>query len=108
MLWILKVVPTLLVHHLTENLNWWLGSILLNLWHVQVINEYDSLLVEFWSKDTSSSLFELTIDNVLHLVTLGLSGESNLNDVGVDVLWKLIKDNILDVLGFTCSSSSTE
>jgi hypothetical protein len=86
MLGILEVVPTLLVHHLTEDLNWGLGSILLNLGHIQVINEYDSLLIKFWTKDTCSSLLKLAIDNVLHLVTLGLSGESNLNDSGVDFL----------------------
>ena len=72
MLVIFAIVPASLVHELTQDFNWWLGTILFNLRHIQIINKDDSTFRVRWSEHTLSPLFQLRIDNILNLVAMSL------------------------------------
>jgi len=63
-----SVVPSLMIHPLSDELDWWLGTILFLLWHVQIINENDEPLAGWWTINTFSSLLELLVEGLLGLV----------------------------------------
>ena len=69
----LTIIPSFMVHPLSENLNGRLGSINLFLGHVQIINEDNEFLARGWSEHSLSPLFKLGIEHVLCLVRAGLS-----------------------------------
>jgi hypothetical protein len=91
---VLSVVPALVVHVLSQDLDRGLGAVSLLLGHVQVINEDDALLAHGGSVIPSSPLVHLGIDGVLGLIGRGLGREGNgdvlvvvthLVELGVDV-----------------------
>ncbi len=63
-----SIVPALMVHPLTEELNWWLCAILFLLGHVEIINEENELLADGRAVNTFSSLFKLCIHSILSLI----------------------------------------
>lgn len=66
---VLQVVPSTLIHELAQNFDWGLGSVLLYLGHVEIVNKNDCLHTEhFWSEDTSAALVRFLVDNTLDLV----------------------------------------
>jgi hypothetical protein len=54
-----SIVPAFVVHPLTEQLERWLSTILLFLWHVEVINEDDVLFTKSRTVTILSPLFEV-------------------------------------------------
>jgi hypothetical protein len=64
----LSIVPTLMVHPLSEQLDGWLSTILFFLWHVEIINEDHETFTWGWSIDSLSSLFKFLIKGVLGLI----------------------------------------
>lgn len=50
----LSVIPAAMVHPLAQQLNWWLGTVCLQGWHVQVVNEEDEVAPQGWPKHTLS------------------------------------------------------
>jgi hypothetical protein len=75
----LDVVPSTVVHPLTKQFNWRLGTVLFLLRHVKVINEDDVLLARGWTKAAFLSSAHSAINNVLGLISWCLSGESQAN-----------------------------
>ena len=59
------VLPSLVVHELAQQLNWWLSTILLHLRHVEIIHQNDLLLAQRWAVHTLAPLLQLTINDVL-------------------------------------------
>ena len=102
MLVIFSVIPATVINHLSKDLDWWLSSVLLKFWHVQVIDIDNTASSEPWSKSISSPLFNLHIDNILNHVAMGLSGKADLDDEPLALLQFLV-ENILNVLGLACS-----
>lgn len=76
-LFILAVVPTSVVHPLSQKFERGLSTVVFLLWHIQIINENDELLANRGSIHSLSSLFELIIKIVLSLICRGLSRECN-------------------------------
>lgn len=74
-----SVVPTLVVHPLSQDLNWRLCTISFFLWHVQVVDEDCKSLSCRWPIDSFSSFLKLLIESFLSLICGGLSGESHRN-----------------------------
>lgn len=107
MLVILSVIPSSTINHLSQNFNWWLRSILLKFWHIQIININDSPCSKPWSKCISSSLFNLHVNNILHNIAVSLSGETNFDDQPFCCLQFLIK-HILNVFCLTSTSWSNK
>mmetsp|Transcript_20678 Transcript_20678/g.31621 ORF Transcript_20678/g.31621 Transcript_20678/m.31621 type:complete len:466 (-) Transcript_20678:2095-3492(-) len=70
------IVPSGIVHPLSEQLDRRLGSELLLLRHVEVINEDNSLLAVLRTVDTLSLLLHLAIDDAFCLVGRGLGREA--------------------------------
>ena len=62
------IVPSLVIHKLTEELDGRLRAVLLQLGHVQIVDEDDGALADRRSEDTLTSLVELRVDDVLNLV----------------------------------------
>ncbi len=62
------VIPSAVIKILTNKLNWRLGTISLLFRHVQVIDEHDTFLTDWWTVVTLSSFFHFTVDGVLGLV----------------------------------------
>lgn len=69
---ILTIIPAALVHELSQDFNRWLGTVLLDFWHVQIIHENDTAFREGGTKDSSPSLLERAFNDVLHLVAVSL------------------------------------
>lgn len=80
MLIILAIIPTIAINKLSQNLNWWLRTIFLELWHVQIIYIDDTFCAKSWTKCVSSSLIELHVYNVLNHVAMCLRREADLDD----------------------------
>jgi len=96
MLLVFVVVPAALRHKLSKNFNGGLRTIRLNLRHVQVIDKDNALHAEAGTESTHADLVELAIDNVLHLVAMSLSGETNLNNQ-VLLTRQCVQEHILNV-----------
>jgi len=63
-----SVIPSLMIHPLTQDFNRRLGSIGLLLGHVEIIDEDNETLSSRRAVDTLSSLFKLLIESILGLV----------------------------------------
>lgn len=72
MLVILAIVPSITVNELSQDFDWRLGTVFLELRHVQVINIDDASRSKSWAKRVSSSLVELHVHNVLDHVAVSL------------------------------------
>lgn len=64
-----------MIEVLSDKLNGWLRSVLLLLRHVHIVNEDYTLLSDWRSEDSFSSLLELRINRVLRLVRGSLRAE---------------------------------
>ena len=101
-----KFIPALVVHPLSEELNRRLGTVLLFLWHVQVINEEDSILSKFWTPDALTTSVHATIDDVLGLVGRGLRGEGKTEECPIIILEAIIQlVNDRDRFSSTCRTA---
>ena len=98
----LDVVPSTVVHPLTKQFNWRLGTVLLLLWHVEIINKDDKLLARGWTKAALLSSAHFTINNILGLVGRGLGGESQA-DVIVAFVAKVLFEFLLDTDTLACA-----
>ena len=79
MLIVFSIIPSTLILELSENFNWRL-RFKEDFWHVEIINEDDTLHSKSWTKVIFSSLVKFHINNILNLVAMSLSRESYLND----------------------------
>lgn len=81
----LPVEDDLEVDNLSKKANWRLLTIGIESWHVQVINEEEKVLSSCWSIVLSSSSIDLTEDNSLESLGVGVRVEV---DRGVgSLLW---------------------
>ena len=73
-----EVIPSSIVHPLSEQLNGGLGSIFLFLWHVQIIDKDNDLIFALlWPKEAfSSSCTHLGVNEPLDLIRDSLSRKS--------------------------------
>ena len=62
------IVPSAVVHPLSQKLNRRLGTVLFSLWHIQIINENDVLLPRWRTIATLLTSTHLTINDVLSLI----------------------------------------
>ena len=69
---LLAVVETLEVEELTDELDGRRRAILLEGWHVDVVNEHDEPLARRWAEERLLELVELGLDRLLCLARLGL------------------------------------
>ena len=67
-----RYLPVTLIKVLSQQLDRWLSSVNLLLWHVQIINKYDTLLPHGWTKHTFTPSVKLSHDDELSLVGAGL------------------------------------
>lgn len=72
---LLTVVPPLVIHVLSKDFDGRLGSIFFLLGHIEIIHEDDTLLSDRGAIEPFSSLFHLTVNGVLGLISGGLCGE---------------------------------
>ena len=98
----LDVVPSTVVHPLTKQFNWRLGTVLLLLWHVEIINKDDKLLARGWTKAALLSSAHFTINNILGLIGRGLGGESQA-DIIVAFVAKVLFEFLLDRDTLACA-----
>lgn len=101
---IFSIVPTFVVHELSNKLKRRNGSPLFFLRHVDVINKEDELLTNWWTEDTFSSLVESAIKLILSLIGRGLGGEDHCQSL--ILLFKLEGQQLGNVYGFACTSRS--
>lgn len=94
----------MVITELSNDFNWGLGSVLLLLGHVEIINESAVASSNFRSVNFSSSLDHLIIDVILGLVSRSLSGETK--GKGLEVLGELSLEKFSNVSRFTSSSRS--
>ena len=94
----------MVITELSYDFNWRLGSILLLLGHVEIINEGAETSSDLRSINLSSSLDHLIIDVILGLVSGSLSGETK--GKGLEVLRELSLEKFSNVSRFTSSSRS--
>ena len=111
MLVVLEIVPAALVEHLAKNLDGRLRSVLLNLRHVQIIDEDDDFLAVASTEHAGSPLVKFAINYVLNLVAMGLGRETNLDgDVlgSFQSLVQLVHEHVLDVGRLACAGRANE
>lgn len=63
--WRGSIIPTLVIHPLSENFNRRLGKVFLPLWHVHIINKDDILLQWWWSIHSFPPLLCLGVNQIL-------------------------------------------
>lgn len=101
------LVPAALVDQLSQNFNWRLCTIVLFLWHVEIVDEDNATHAKFGSEVVLPTLVQLHIDDVLNLVGMGLGRETDLNgDVLLSI--KLVQKDVLDVGGFSGTGGADE
>jgi hypothetical protein len=76
-----SVINDTIIDDLSNQANWGLGTILIEIWHVKVIHEVDQGLAWWWTEGTSSSLVDLRFNDNLKLFGAGERVEV---DRGVD------------------------
>ena len=105
---VLEIVPSTLIEHLTQDFDGRLSSVLLNQRHVEIINEDDNLFAHTSAKDTSTSLFKSTINDILNLIAASLSRETDFDEMVFCLITaiELVHEHILNVDRFTCSGRS--
>lgn len=96
------VVPSLVIHVLTEEFKWWLRAVFFLLWHVQVVDEDGVFLAHRWSINALSSLVKLLIEVVLRLICRGLRREGH--GKRKELLRHFIGNKLRGVNRFTSSS----
>jgi len=79
MLLFFQVVPTALCAELSQNFDRGLRSIRLLLWHVQVVHKDNAFHAQSRSVDSRPDFVELHVDDILDLVAMSLSRETNLD-----------------------------
>ena len=89
------IVPSLVIHKLTEELDGRLRAVLLQLGHVQIVDEDDRALANRWPEDTLTALIELRVDDVLNLVGARLRRERALHVLKLGLI--LLVQGLFDV-----------
>jgi len=56
------------IEPLSEKLEWWLSTVLFLLWHIEIVDEDDEFLSDWWAIYSLSSFLEFIIKVVLSLV----------------------------------------
>lgn len=100
----LPVEDDLEVDNLSKKANWSLLTICIESWHVQVINEEEEVLSSCWSIVLSSSSIDLTEDNSLESLGVGVRVEV---DRGVgSCLWVQVCYIVLNDCGLTSTGNT--
>jgi len=97
-----SIIPTLVITELSQKLKRWLGSVCLLLWHVEIINENNKLLTNWWTEHTLSSFVQLLIKRILSLVGRCLCREGHGN--GLVFFRHLIQESFSNVYRFSSTS----
>jgi len=66
-----SVINNTIVNDLSYKADWRLSTILIKVWHVQVIHEVDKGLAWWWSEGSSSSLIHLGLNHDLKCLRVG-------------------------------------
>jgi len=106
MLVIFSVIPSTLILELSKNFNWRL-RLKEDFRHVKIINKDDTLHSKSWSKVVFSSLIKFHVNNVLNLIAMSLSRETNLNNQPF-LSWKFLEENVLNISGLSCTCWSNK
>jgi hypothetical protein len=91
-----------MIHELSEKFERWLGTILFLLWHVEIIDEDNEFLTDWWSINSLSPLLKFFIKEILGLICRGLGGECH--EEGLVFLWKLVNKHFSSVDRLSCTS----
>ncbi len=98
---VFSVVPSFVVHVLSDQLNWRLCSVLLLFGHVEIVHEDDALFTDGRSVDTFSEFVQFSVDCVLCLVAAGLGTKHHSN---ILILFaQLFINKLANVKRFTCT-----
>ena len=100
------IVPSLVIHKLTEELDGRLRAVLLQLGHVQIVDEDDRALANRWPEDTLTALIELRVDDVLNLVGARLRRERALHVLKLGLI--LLVQGLFDVHRLTRARRAAE
>jgi len=63
---VVSIINKSIINDLSNKADWRLGSILVEVGHVEVIHEVDENFAKRWSKDHTGSLVDLRFNNNLH------------------------------------------
>ena len=99
---LLAIVPATVVHPLSQDLDWWLSTIHLNLWHVHIVDKDHHLLSNRRTKNSLASLVELTINDVLGHVGTRLRREVTEHGAVLCGIHAVL-EMLLDVHTLSCS-----
>lgn len=106
MLVIFSVIPSTLILELSKNFNWRL-RLKEDFRHVKIINKDDTLHSKSWSKVVFSYLIKFHVNNVLNLIAMSLSRETNFNNQPF-LSWKFLEENVLNISGLSCTCWSNK
>jgi len=95
------VIPSLMIHPLSQEFNRGLCTVLLFLWHIEIINKQYKPLACRWAINTFSSLLKFFVQGILSLISGSLCRESNWNVLVI--LRELILQHDLDIYCFSCT-----
>lgn len=68
LLFLSSIIPALVVHPLSKDLNWRLCTISFFLWHIEIVNEDGESFSSWWTVHALSSFLELFIETFLCLI----------------------------------------
>lgn len=118
LLQVVSVVNNSVIKNLSEQTDWRLGSILVNIWHVQVIHEVDESFAWWWSVGSTSSLINLRHDDDLECFGISIVVEvdsSSDSTFSVKRAKVVVNDSCLTSTGrsnvektFSCSEMDSE
>jgi hypothetical protein len=91
-----------MIHVLSKEFKRWLGTIKVHLWHVEIIDEDNEFLTDWWSINSLSPLLKFFIKEILGLICRGLGGECH--EEGLVFLWKLVNKHFSSVDRLSCTS----
>jgi len=83
----LSIVNNSIVNNLSYKTNWRLGSVLIKVWHIEIIHEIDENLAWWGSESSSCSLVNLRLNDKLECLGVSVGVEID-GSVEVSVLVK--------------------
>lgn len=66
-----------MVQPLSQKFNWWLGSLLFDSRHIQIVNKDNQMFSEGWTQSTASTFFQFALDCLLGKIGGSFCAEAN-------------------------------
>jgi len=92
---IFSIVPAFMIEILTNEFNGRLSSVFFLFWHVEIINEDNTLFAYWWAIHSLSQFIQFSINSVLSLITACLRTENHANVL--IILAELFGQQLIDI-----------